>query len=131
MKIKLDSLKADLERENAGDWVDIPELPGVRLKVKSFNSPEYRVSRDLAIQRLFKKYGRVSPAAGVVAEEYGKLYADHILLGWEGFDVPFSKEKALELLSDPAFRALQQHVEYAAGKLGEIELEFVEDAVKN
>jgi len=131
MPIKLQSLKADLARENEGDWVEIPELPGVRLKVRSFHSPAYKTARDLAVQRLFRKFGKEPVPPETLAKEYGRLYAEHILLGWDGFDTAYTPELALELLADPAWRALFAAIEYAANKLADVETEFVESAEKN
>lgn len=66
-----------------------------------------------------------------MARELGRVYADHILLEWEGFDVPYTPEAARETLTDPAFRALVNHVDYAADRVSQLEIEFTEQAAKN
>jgi hypothetical protein len=131
MTVKLQSLKADLVRESEGDWVDIPDLPGVRLKVRSFHYGPYRMARDLLNQRLVKKYGRAPAPSDEVAREYGRLYADHLLLDWDGFDQPFTPETGRTVLTDPAYRSMLGHIEYAASKIGVVEADFIEDAAKN
>lgn len=129
MAVKFGSLKADLEKEQAGDWVDIPELPGVALKVKSFNDPAYRVARDLLIQKMARKHGKRPAPPDETEVAFGKLYARHILQDWRGFDVEYSPAAALEALSDPAFRELRRHVEYAGAQVGQNDIEFEEEAL--
>lgn len=131
MTVKLSSLAADLEREAAGDWVDFPEWPGVAFNVSSLMKPAYVTERDILLQRMARRFkGKVPPAAEV-APEAGRLYCKHILHGWRGLDVEYSPEKALEVMSDPAYRSVVSAVEWCAGQVGQVEVEFVEDAEKN
>lgn len=128
MAVKFASLRADVEKEKAGEWIEIPDLPGVELRVRSFNDPAYRIQRDQLLQRLARKYGR-KPVPGDESEiEFGRLYAKFILLDWKGFDVEYSADAAREALTDPAMRDLRRHVEYAAGQVGTVDVEFVEEA---
>lgn len=133
MAIKLASTKADLRREEEGDWVAIPdpEWDGVRFQVRSLDYPAYTVARDKLYKRWGKVYNTEPIPQRVRTSEIGKLFARHILLGWEGFDVPYSPEKAAELLADPAYRELVQKVEWAAAKLSQVEVEQIEDVAKN
>jgi hypothetical protein len=129
MSVKFSSLAADTEKEKQGDWVEIPELPGVSLKVRSFNDPAYRIARDLLLQRMARKHGRKPAPADENEAEFGRLYAKHILIDWKGFDVPYSADAAREALADPAYRDFRRHVEYAASQVGASEVEFLEDAL--
>lgn len=129
MSVKFSSLAADVAKEQDGDWIEIPELPGVELKVRSFNHAAYRVARDLLLQRMARKYGRKPAPADESEAEFGKLYAKFILLDWKGFDVEYSPEQAREALSDPAYRDLRRHVEYASSQVGASDVEFIEEAV--
>ena len=131
MAVKLASLKANLPRENDGDWIQIPDLLGVRLLVRSFHYGPYKTALAQVQQRFRRKYGYDGAPDDVAAREAGKLYADHILLGWEGLDVPYSRETALEVLTDPAHRAMRGHVDYASAKVAETSAEFIEDASGN
>lgn len=131
MTVKLSSLRADTAREEAGDWITIPDLPGVRLKVRSLQSVSYVSARDVLIQRLARTYRGKPTPQDVQTREFGKLYADHILLDWEGFDEPYSIERARDLLTDPEWRRLVGHIEWAAGTLAEMESESLETAAKN
>lgn len=131
MTVKLASLKADLQREVKGDWVEYPDWPGVSFNVSSLHLPAYQTQRDL----LFQKLGRIHKGKpiprDVLTKEVGALYAKHILHDWKGLDVEYSAEKAAEVLTNPEFRNVVAAVEWCAGKLSEVEAEFIEDAEKN
>lgn len=127
MTVKLSSLRADIRAQDEGEWIDIPTLPGVRLRTRSLTSPGYRLKRDQWAQRMArtKMKGREADA------ELGRILASEILLGWEGFDVPYSPDVALAELADPAGVELRNHVLYAAEQVGQAQVEFLEEAVGN
>lgn len=131
MTVKLSSLAADLDREANGDWIDYPEWPGVAFNVSSLLKPAYVTERDFLLQRMARRYKGKTPPQTEVAPEAGKLYCKHILHGWRGLDVEYSPETALEIMCDPAYRAVVNAVEWCAGQVGQAEVEFVEDAEKN
>lgn len=133
MAVKLGSLAANLRRENDGDWIDIPDLPGVSLKVRGGAYGPFQAAKSIVDQRFARKWlAKGDPVPQDIAyKENGKLYADHILLGWAGFDEEFSPGRAYEALTDPAMRAMHDHVRYAMTRVAETEAEFVEDAGKN
>lgn len=131
MAVKLGSLAVDLKREQEGEWVDIPELPGVKLLVRGFGYGPYQMAKGQIEARWVRKFGRDPVPTEISHRENGKLYADHILLGWDGFDEPYSDERALDVLTDPAFREVHDHIRYAGQKIMQSEAEFVEDAAKN
>lgn len=131
MTVKLSSLKADLAREEKGDWIEYPDWPGVEFNVSSLHLPTYQVARDLLFKRLAKQFKKASVPASVMTTELGKLYAKHILHGWRGLDVVYSAEVATEILSDPEYRNVVAAVEYCASTVSETDVEFVEDEVKN
>lgn len=131
MTIKLSSLKADLAREEQGDWIEYPDWPGVAFKVSSLHTPAYATARDLLVQKLTRKSRGKTPPVEEMAPEVGKLYAKHILHGWRGLDVEYTPELAIETLCDPAFRNVVAAVEWCAGQLAQIDVEFVEAAAKN
>lgn len=131
MTVKLSSLKADLNRENKGDWIEYEEWPGVAFNVSSLHLPAYQTARDLMFKRFGRIYKGTTVPQTVFSAELGKLYAKHILHDWRGFDEAYTAEVALEMLSDPEYRSLVAAVEYCAGKVAELEVEFVEDETKN
>ena len=131
MVAKLDSLKSNVELEVEGDWIDVPELPGVSLQVRSINYPGYQTALSLVVQRLTRKYGRKPVPPQVNDREMGRLYHEHILVNWRGFDVEYSAEVAESALTDPAHRDLRRHVQWAASQVGVAEVDYVEDAKGN
>lgn len=131
MTIKLASLKADLAREEKGDWIEYPTWPGVEFNVSSLNLPAYTVDRDLMFQRLQRTYKRKPVPREVTTAELAKLYLKHILHDWRGLDVPYSPEKAGEVMLDPEYREVVAAVEWCASRIAETDIEFVEEAEKN
>jgi len=131
MTVKLASLKADLDREEKGDWVEYPDWPGVAFRVASLHTPAYVVARDALMQRMARKHKGKTPPAAELYPEAGRLYCRHILHGWRGIDVEYSPETALATLSDPAYREVVQAVEWCALQVAQVIAEFVEDTEKN
>ncbi len=129
MTLKLSSIRADLDRELKGDWVDSRQWPGVRFLVCALTKPSYRIKRDALLQRLARKHKGKPIPSDELAPHIGKLYCEEILFGWEGIDVPYSPETALETLTDPGHRELVSEVEYCAGTLSETEAEYIEEQV--
>ena len=130
-RVRLSSLRADSALERNGDWVDAMSIPGVAFNVRSINFPRYTVARDLLLQRLRRQSGGKPIAQDTLYTELGRLYAEHILLDWRGFDVPYSRETAMQTLTDPEYRDVVMAVETAAGQVGQSQIEFCEDAAKN
>lgn len=139
MTIKLSSLRADLEKERKGTWQTalsvIPD-PDVQFLVSSIHLPAYTSARNMLLQRLARIH-KSNPPDEAIMTGVGGLFAEHLLHDWKGLanddgsPVPFSKELALKLLTDPANRDLIRAVEQAAGEAGRIDVDFVEDEVKN
>ncbi len=129
--LKLSSLRANLEREQQGDWVDSLRWAGVRFRVRALTTPSYRIKRDPRLATLSRKYKGKPIPPEVSGPILGRLYAEEILLGWEGLDIAYSPEVALETLSDPAYRELVSEIEWCAGTLSEVDAEYEEETAKN
>lgn len=136
MALKISSIAADLAKEQEGDWVDIAEWPGVRLKVRSINSKDFQNAREQRQSKLIKDLGRL-PYESESAPHLAKLVASFILLGWEGIvgaddqPIEYTPQVATELLSDPAMRELVKQTIWAAGRVGSKDAEFTTAVVKN
>lgn len=136
MALKITSIAADLAKEAEGDWVDVAEWPGVRLRVRSVNNNDFKNARDERQRKLTRSLNRI-PYDSEWELPLAKLVASFLLTGWAGLsddagnDIPYSPEKAMELLSDRAMRALVQQVILAATRIGEREAEFTGAAAKN
>ena len=122
----LKSIQADLERERTGDWVESRQWPGVRFRVCALTKPAYEIKRDELAQRLARQSKGKPQSKEKMAPHLAKLYCSEILSGWDGIDIPYSPETALEVLSDPAYRELVAEIEYCAGTLSNVEADYLE-----
>lgn len=147
MVIKLSSLKVDVKAERSGEWVPVKEwagfdpekpweitkTPGLSFHVRSLNAPEYRTARQALLEELERRKkayaDNVIPSDVIEAEE-GRLLAEHILLGWEGFDEAYSADLARTQLAEPAARTLRDMVTFCASRVGKRRAEFLEDGEK-
>lgn len=129
--VSLASLRSDQAREEKGDWIDSDNLPGVSYNVSSLNKAAFVNARDLMYQRFAKVYRKKPVPQDVLRAELGRLYHIHILHDWKGYDVAYSPELGLTVLTDPSYRALLVDIESAAARVADIDIEFVEGSLGN
>jgi hypothetical protein len=125
--MKLNEVAVDVDRLEKGDWVnDIPDMQGVRFKVRGANNMDWRKLQSTlidAVPRKHKAGGRITPQAN--DDIMTKLFVNCCLLDWDGLEnndgspIPFSKEKALELLTNPELRRIRDGVAYAANTVAD------------
>lgn len=135
MALELSSIKRDLAREDEGEWIEIPEWPGIKLKVRSIQSRDYQVQRGLLEQRLQKALGR-QPTMPEWEPALGKLVARHLLRGWEGLlldgqPLEYSPDTAIAMFADRQWSGLEMQAIWAATRVGDRDAEFTVDATKN
>jgi hypothetical protein len=129
--LNLESIKVDLTAELNGQYIDIPDLEGVTLGVRSLEIPAYKIAVDQTVER-YKRIYKGKPAPPDVREsDIGKLLAKHILFGWTGIKPEYTDEVAYDFLSDPSGRELAKHVVWAALQVATVEAKFEAEAVKN
>jgi hypothetical protein len=131
MTIKLASVLNKVSVERDGEYVEIPDWPGVTLGVRSTEYPPYKIALDHLVQSYARRYKGKSAPPDVRDSDVGKLLAKYILFGWQGFDEEYSQEYATELMGSPEGRELVKQVIWAASQVGETEIEFVKEAAKN
>lgn len=138
MAIKLSSVRANVRRENEGDWVPIPEWPGVELRVRGFAyGPFQNAKSQLESKWARRNGGRDTVPFEEVYRANGRLYAEYLLLDWKGIDddagnpIEYDDALGMQVLTDPAYRDLHDHIRYATNKLSQTEIEFVERASGN
>ena len=129
--------KADL---NEGHWIDdIPEMEGVRFKVRSTKYKPFKVATASLARRSGKK---LRTAEGVVNFNVasGEALAEHILLDWVGVmeggkPLKFDPKKALAILSaDDDFGigdTFRRGVEWAGDQAAERVAEQAKEAAGN
>lgn len=118
----LAAIKVDSAKIEGGDWVgDLPGLGNLRLKVRGLGCMAYRLATEKRVRALPRsqraKDGSIAPAAA--DKLAGEAMAEALLLDWEnltsgGKTVPYSRERAVELLSNPDYRDFRSAVQFAA-----------------
>ena len=116
------AVRTQVDRVSAGEWVgDIPGLGDIRLKVRGLNSTHFKDASAKAMRNLPRsERNRDGSLSSAVAERVtGGALAEAVLLDWEnvtiqGDMIPYSKEKALELLTDPQWQIFRDAVEWSA-----------------
>ena len=133
--VKLASLRADTKKETEGDLIMLSGFDdlyaGILVRVRSSNYAPFRVARDAEQRRLVKRYGSGAVPDSEIAEINGRLAVTHLLLDWEGLDVPFDRQTALSTLTDDGYRDLRNAIFWAASQVGKATAEYVEEAAGN
>lgn len=111
MSFNINKLRTDRDAEKKGVWVEAGA--GLRLLIARLGNPEYNKYLNTLLRPLRAKLGGVGEINPADIEEVTlRAIAEHILLGWENLTdtvngeevpVPYSKQKALELLQIPDF----------------------------
>jgi hypothetical protein len=137
--MKMSDIKIDVAKQEEGDWVDdIPELEGVRFKVRGAQNRDWR---KLNI-RLINTVPRNKRAGGSLdPDEQDRILAillrDTCLLDWDGIlgeddkPLPYSKEQAWHYLSSPEYPQFREGVLWAANEVARQKREDFEDDAKN
>ena len=135
MALKLKSLKANLDRENDGEWQEYKEQAwpeAIKLKVRALTYQPYQAALS---EELRKAAARVDAGGKVEPDEAaritGELLAKHILLDWENIDEAYSVEAATEALCDISDRKFAAIVTECASRVSRIEANFDGTSAKN
>lgn len=126
--MELGEKKVDVRRASDGVWVSgIPGWGDLRLKVRGVTSSIYKngLAKALRDLPLSEREADRSLSQERAERLVGEVLADVALLDWKnvslnGEDVPHSKEKARELLTDPAFYQFRETVEIQCNVVGVI-----------
>ena len=137
--MKLSSLKLNLDAVDNGTWIgDIPDLEGVRFLVRGTEYMPYQKAMRAAMM----SSGRRQRLQNTVDMDkftavQGRLVAEHLWLGWDGIEdvndapIPFTKEDALAIMTDRAYRPLQRGVLHAIDMVDNNMTDFQEEAEGN
>jgi hypothetical protein len=137
--MKIGEAKIDPVKFEQGAWVDnIPEMGDLRLKVRGINNVSWRRLQNTllaAVPRAKRVGGRIDP------DEMDRITAtclrETCLLDWEnlenddGSPLPYSKEVAGKLLTDPATMRFRDAISWAASTVADDDAENVKDVVGN
>jgi hypothetical protein len=114
-------IAVDSARIEKGDWIgDLPEMGDVELHVRGIGNSDYRKLQ----QKLIEGVPRSKRVGGRISQEdndriSNECLVETVLLGWRGITnggkpLPFSKEKAREMIFEPDYRRFREAVIYAA-----------------
>lgn len=133
MPIKLSSLAVSSTEDGTWEFSKeaFPDDPEVSFKVRPISYPAFTIARDQMQQRLKRQHGGKTIPPHVMSPALGKLVAEHLLLDWKGFDQDYSKELALNLLTDTEFSQLLSAVIEAAIAAATAKVEYTDDVAKN
>lgn len=124
--MKLNEMTIDANRVEQGAWVDdIPEMGDLRLKVRGFGNSDFRKMQG----RLYDAEPRQNKVGGRLAPERqdfitARCMLHTILIDWDNVEdangkVPYSRELAETMLTDPKYRRFRDAVSYAATVVAE------------
>jgi hypothetical protein len=134
--MKISELEVDPKLIEEGKWVShIPELTGVRLKVRGANNKDWRKFAQRlvnAVPRKKRVNGNLDPDE---ADRVSALILLHTgLLDWEGIEaddgtaIPYDKQKAAQYLAGERFRV---GVQFACDQVAQGIEQEVEDIAGN
>lgn len=128
--MRLDQIKVVTTRIESGGWVrDLPNLPGVAVKVRGYGNADYR--RLLTKLRQGKSVEEINDP-DYQDQENARLLRDTILMDWSGIEeTPFSPETADMLLSNPEYAVFRSAVMYAGNVVAQQGQETLEADQKN
>ncbi len=125
--MKMSELAIDSARLETGAWVDdIPEMEGLRLRVRGSNNADWRRLQTKLIEAVPRKQrlgGRLDP--DTQDRITSSLLLNTCLLDWEGLEgddgqpVPYDKKMAEKLITDPQYRRFREAVVWAASVVAE------------
>jgi hypothetical protein len=121
--------KGVTQKIESGAWVkNIPNLPGLALKVRGLGNSDYR-------RLLMKIRADLSPDEiadeGKQAEVDAKLLQETILVGWDGMEDEFTPDNVRTWLTDPELAVFRSGVVYAASTVAQDGRETLEADAKN
>jgi len=136
--MKLSEMRVNSAAIEGGRWVALVAFPGAEVKVRGMKSKGYRrelqrVVADLPMQDKL----RLSEDPDIADRIDIQMVSSYLLLDWRGIEddngdpVPFSAERAKEILSDPDMVELRDAVDYAIKIVGNDALVVAETATKN
>lgn len=137
--MKLSEIKRDVQAIEQGQWVgDIPEMPGLRLKVRGQNNADWRRIQSKLVADV-PRYKRIGGRIDQDEQDRisSTLFQSACLIDWDGLEddegnaIPYSKDKAGDLLTLPEFRAFRDAVAWASTLVGDATQADATDATKN
>jgi hypothetical protein len=130
----LAKFRTEAALEDEGVWIELGE--GARARVGRIGGRRYRDAFQRHLKP-FQKAARLGALSETQAERIlVETLADAVLLGWEGLTqdgapVPYDRDRARDLLADPAFRDFRNLIVETANEAESFRRAAERDAEKN
>ena len=128
--MKLQDARDITTKIEQGAWVrNLPNLPGVAVKVRGWgNSDHRRIRAKMATETPPEQLSDPQIQDALQA----RAILETILVDWSGFDdCPFTRENAEMVLHDSTLAVIRAGIEYAAGTVALEGKASLDDDVKN
>ena len=132
---KLTQFQGDVAREEQGVWVEY--AAGVEFRIARLNNPAYQKCLRKLLKADGRRFRRRRPTDENAEKLTNRALAQHVLVDWrnledeDGSPIPYSVEKALEILSDPQYHDIRDFVVEVATDSDVFAAEEREDAEGN
>lgn len=133
--MKLSQIQNNPELETNGVWENYGG--GLKVKIARMNNPKY----EEYLRELSKPHMRRLRSGNlendIIEEITKKAVARYVLIGWEGMldendnDVPYSEQKALEIISDPRYKDFYRDIVDMSNDRSLFRTEFLGEQAKN
>lgn len=130
----LSDFKTNRKLEEEGTWVEVGN--GTQLKLARLGNSAYRNHLKI-LMKPYKAMIRNNTLSDEVVEELlNKAIAKSVLLDWSGLEengepVPYSEERAYQILSDPSYKDFRELVVSLASDMEVYQQEELEESAKN
>lgn len=140
--MKLSDMAINEKIDDAGEWVELygSKMDGVKVKVRPTENRDDRKVQMKMSQRLLGKYrtrrGSEIPAEVLEQIETERL-VEALLVDWQGIEdengneLPYDKDRARFILTNPQYRRFREAVLLAAERVEDENKKEEEEAVKN
>ena len=130
LQMKLSKYTQNLTAAKEGVEIDLGE--GCTVRVARSGNEKYQAYLRQVLKPYEKQLRLKSMPDALFEKLYNEALAETVLLGWKGLEddagkeIPYSKEKAIELLSDPVYADFKELVLGLAGEQAVFAAESVE-----
>lgn len=138
--MKLSDAAIDVDKVENGAWVEnLPEMDGLRIKVRGLWNSQWRKMSDKLMQAV-PRNRRLNGNLDVEDREriYNACLRETCLIDWDGLfeddgvtPIPYSKQMAATLMNDPQYRKFREAVSTAAQNVGEKQAHELEEDAGN
>lgn len=137
--MKLSTIAVNPTAVEDGEWVkDLPEMGDLELKVRGQNSASWRTLQRKLVTSLPRNLRNRADGLPMKTQDdmINKCLVGAALLDWKNLEldtgpVPYSRDLAEKLISDPAFQVFRDAVLAATVRVGTADAGLDEDLAKN